>query len=111
MSRIFCRVKITNARVTKKIVEYEGSLGLDKRVMESAGLYAGELVQAADATNGRRFVTYLIPEEGKNEVAVYGAAAHLVNKGDSLIIMAFEIADKPPAGKTPTVIDLAKQTA
>lgn len=111
MSRIFCRVKITNAVVTKKAVEYEGSLGLDKRVMETAGLHAGELVQAADITNAQRFVTYLIPEDGKNEVAIYGAAAHLVNKGDNLIIMAFEIADKPPAGKTPIVIDLARQTA
>lgn len=108
MARIFCRVKITGAKVTRTSLEYEGSLGVDKRILEEAGLQPGETVMIANENNGQRFVTYVIPEEGTKEFAVYGAAARLVNVGDRLIIMGFEVREKLSSDeKLPKVIKLS----
>ncbi|MBI4244886.1 MAG: aspartate 1-decarboxylase [Planctomycetes bacterium] len=108
MARIFCRVKIQNAAVTKTNLDYHGSLGIDKRILEEADIMPGETVLVADVDNGNRFVTYVIQEENSKEIAVYGAAAKLVETGHKLIIMAFEIKDKlSPGEKLPKVINLS----
>lgn len=85
------KAKIHGARVTEARLDYDGSLTLDGAIMKAAGLLAGEKVLVANLTSGSRFETYLI--EGSNgscEVCVNGAAAHLAQPGDTLIIMAFK---------------------
>ena len=58
--------------------------------MESANIFAGERVQVVDNTNGARLETYVIPgKRGSGCICINGAAAHLVNVGDTVIIMAY----------------------
>ena len=93
--RWFLRSKIHKAIVTDTDLEYVGSIGVDKDLLKKAGFLLGEKVLVVDNTNGSRIETYLIEEkENSGSVVIYGAAAHLIKKGDEIIIMGFELADK-----------------
>lgn len=93
--RWFLRSKIHKAIVTDTDLEYVGSIGVDKGLLKKAGFLLGEKVLVVDNTNGSRIETYLIEEkENSGSVVIYGAAAHLIKKGDEIIIMGFELADK-----------------
>ncbi len=82
--------KIHRATVTEARVDYEGSLALDARLMEAAGFLPFEMVHVYDITNGARFATYLVEApKGSGTVAVLGAAAHKVSKGDLVILCAY----------------------
>ncbi|NPA39419.1 MAG: aspartate 1-decarboxylase [Thermodesulfobacteria bacterium] len=88
MFRKFLRAKVHTAKITDKNLNYEGSLGLDKKIMESAGLKPFEAVWIYNLSNGKRFETYLI--EGKDgEVCLNGAAARLGEVGDRIIVVSF----------------------
>ena len=90
MRRTMLKSKLQNAIVTFADLEYEGSLGLDERLLEAADLIPFEKVHVYNVTNGERFSTYLIKEEaGSGRVAIYGAAAHKAGPGDRLIIVSF----------------------
>ncbi|MBD3388583.1 MAG: aspartate 1-decarboxylase [Candidatus Altiarchaeales archaeon] len=80
--------KIHKARVTGASEDYVGSITLDRRLMDAAGIRAHEKVLVADITNGNRFETYAI-EGGEGVIEVNGAAAKLADTGDSVIVMAF----------------------
>lgn len=67
---------------------YEGSIGIDKELMEAAGLIAGEKVQVLNFNNSSRFETYAI-EGGKGEISLRGPAAKLGKKGDKAVIIAY----------------------
>ncbi len=90
MNRTLLKSKIHRATVTEADLEYEGSLTLDRNLMDAADLLPHEQVHIFNITNGYRFSTYVI--EGKREsnvVCVNGAAAHLAREGDCLIIANF----------------------
>ena len=92
MYRTMLKSKIHRATVTYADLDYIGSLTLDADVMEAADLLPGELVHVADITNGARLETYLIEgEPGSGVVGINGAAAHLVQPGDLVIIMAYAL--------------------
>ena len=94
--RFYLRSKIHKAVVTDTQKDYEGSIGIDRDLIRASGLQSGEKVLVVDNTNGARLETYVIErEEGSGDIVVYGAAAHLVKKGDEIIIMGFELADAP----------------
>jgi aspartate 1-decarboxylase len=94
--RSLLRGKIHRATVTETNLEYVGSITIDKALMEKVDIWPGERVLVSDLSNGNRFETYAVEgERGKGEIIVNGAAALLVNKGDKIIIMAFELTDKP----------------
>lgn len=94
--RQFLRAKIHKATVTDADLAYIGSVTLDPDLMERVGLEQYEKVLIVDNTNGARLETYaLTGERGSGEVCINGAAAHLVSRGDEVIIMAFEYADAP----------------
>lgn len=91
--RWMLRSKIHRATVTETRLDYEGSITIGGGLMDSAGLLPGEKVLVADVNNGNRFETYAI--RGKTgEICINGAAAHLCSKGDLVIIMGFELADR-----------------
>ena len=91
-----CRSKIHRATVTAAEPEYVGSIVIDQDLLERADIWAGERVLVSDVDNGARFETYVVPgRKGSGVISVNGAAAHLVNVGDKVIIMAFELADAP----------------
>ncbi len=110
MLRRMCTAKIANAFVTKAEFRYEGSLGVDRSVLEAAGILPYEMVLIANVTNGRRFETYTIPEPaGGGAICLYGGAAHMGRPGDELIVMASGLLDPEEASafKGPKVVRLA----
>jgi aspartate 1-decarboxylase len=69
-------------------------------LIEKAGLQPGEKVLVVSNTTGARLETYIIAGERESGViSMNGAAAHLVKQGDEIIIMGFELSDKPVAAK------------
>lgn len=82
--------KIHRATVTDADLNYMGSLTLDEDLMDAARLKEYEKIQVLDITNGNRIETYIIRgERGSGEVCINGAAAHLVDKGDLVIIVSY----------------------
>lgn len=94
--RSLLRSKIHLATVTEANVDYIGSITIDKRLIEAVGLWVGEKVLVVSATTGARLETYVIEgEEGSGIIGINGAAAHLINAGEKVIIMGFELTEKP----------------
>ena len=88
--RTMLKSKIHRATVTDADLHYEGSVTLDPLLMEAADLLPFEQVQLLDVDNGARLSTYVIEgERGSGQVIVNGAAAHLIHKGDTLIILSY----------------------
>ena len=82
--------KIHRATVTDADLHYVGSVTIDADLMEAANLLPGEQVQIVDITNGARLETYVIEgTRGSKAIGINGAAAHLVHKGDLVIIMSY----------------------
>ena len=82
--------KIHRATVTEADLNYMGSLTLDEDLMDAMGVREFEKIQVLDVTNGSRLETYIIKgERGTGVVCINGAAAHLVKKGDLVIIVAY----------------------
>ncbi|MBI4302238.1 MAG: aspartate 1-decarboxylase [Chloroflexi bacterium] len=99
--RIMLKGKIHRARVTEANVDYEGSITIDKTLMEAADILPFEQVQVLDVDNGARFETYAIEgERNSGVICVNGAAARLVNKGDRVIILSYETVTEVEAGVT-----------
>jgi aspartate 1-decarboxylase len=94
--RWLLRSKIHNATVTDARLDYIGSITIDEDLIERTGLLIGEKVLVVDNTNGARVETYVIRgERGSGVICMNGASAHLVKKGDQVIIMGFELGDSP----------------
>ena len=82
--------KIHRAVVTDANINYIGSISIDKKLMAASNLLAYEKVQILNITNGSRLDTYVIEgEEGSGKVCINGAAAHLVNPQDIVIIVSY----------------------
>ena len=91
MQRIFLKAKIHRARVTAACLDYEGSLSIDRNLMDQADIAEHEQVGVYNLSNGERFDTYAIAgPEGSGEICLNGAAARLVHRGDKVIIASFE---------------------
>lgn len=90
--------KIHRATVTEANLEYEGSITIDRDLMDAAGILPYEQVQVLDITNGSRLTTYAIEgDAGTGCICVNGAAAHLVRPGDLVIILAYVQVDATEA--------------
>jgi aspartate 1-decarboxylase len=84
------RSKIHRARVTGGNVDYEGSITIDKLLMDAADILPYELVHVLNVHNGARFQTYAIEgRPGSGEIVLNGAAARLAAKGDVVIILTY----------------------
>ncbi len=82
--------KIHRATVTDANLDYEGSLTIDASLMDAAGILLHEEVHIWNVTRGSRLATYAIPgPAGSGVICANGAAAHLVKKGDVIIIATF----------------------
>ena len=93
--RTILKSKIHKATVTEACLDYIGSITIDESLIKKADLIEGEQVHVVDNTNGARIITYVITgEKGSGVICMNGAAAHLIKKGDEIIIMAFEVTDK-----------------
>ena len=94
--RWLMRSKIHNATVTQANLAYVGSVTIDQDLLDRVGLWPGEKVLVVSNTSGARLETYVIAgEAGSGDMCMNGAAAHLIAKGDEIIIMGFELTDRP----------------
>ncbi len=90
MLRTILHSKIHRAKVTQSDLNYVGSITIDRDLMDASGLIENEQVQVLDITNGNRLTTYVIEgPRASGIIAINGAAAHLVNVGDLVIICSF----------------------
>lgn len=88
--RTMLKGKIHRARVTQVDVDYEGSITIDKFLMEASDILPYEQVEVLNINNGARFNTYAIEAEpGSGTICINGAAARLAAKGDIVIILSY----------------------
>lgn len=93
--RIICKSKIHHAVVTGADLNYIGSIGIDRTLMEMTGIVEGEQVALWNLNNGDRIETYAIPmPAGSGQILVNGAAARHFAPGDRIIIAAFCLTDE-----------------
>ena len=82
--------KIHRALVTQAELNYVGSITVDTKLLEAAGIMEYEYVQIVDVENGNRFETYTIAgEPGSGMICLNGAAARQVMVVDHVIIMSY----------------------
>jgi aspartate 1-decarboxylase len=90
-----CKSKIHHAVVTGADLNYIGSIGIDRTLMDLTGLVEGEQVAVWNVNNGQRIETYAIPlPADSGQVVVNGAAARHFAPGDKVIIVAFCLTDE-----------------
>lgn len=94
MNLTLLKCKLHRATVTGSDLNYEGSISIDRKLMDAAGLLPFEQVDILNINNGARFTTYVIEAPaGSGSIIINGAAARLVQKGDLVIICAFASMD------------------
>ncbi|WP_125615854.1 aspartate 1-decarboxylase [Specibacter cremeus] len=90
MNRTMFKSKIHRATVTHADLHYVGSVTVDADLLDAADILPGELVAIVDITNGARLETYTIAgERGSGVIGINGAAAHLVDVGDLVILISY----------------------
>lgn len=113
MIRYMLRAKIHRARVTASDLDYEGSITIDKTLMEAAGILPYERVQILNISNGERAETYVISgERDSGEIVMNGAIARLVQVGDLIIILSYGLVEEEEAKNiTPIVVLVDKNNS
>jgi aspartate 1-decarboxylase len=109
--RTMLKSKIHRARVTQCNIDYEGSITIDKDLMEAADLLQFEKVEVLNINNSARFHTYAIEgQRGSGEICLNGAAARLVAKGDIVIILSYHmVAEDEVATSNPQLVYVDSQ--
>lgn len=106
MQLFLCKSKIHRATLTEANLHYEGSVTIDKNLMDLAQIYPYERVQIVNINNGNRLETYVIEgEAGSGTICLNGAAARKGQAGDLIIIISYAMYEKQEAiGFKPTVV-------
>ena len=82
--------KIHRATVTHADLEYEGSVTVDSDLLDAAEILPYEAIHIWNVTRGSRLMTYALPgPRGSGAICVNGAAAHLNQPGDLVILATF----------------------
>ena len=90
MKLTMLKAKIHRATVTRAHLDYEGSVTIDRTLLEAAGILPYERVEIYNVTRGSRLATYAIEgEAGSGAIEINGAAAHLAGPGDLVILAAY----------------------
>ena len=96
MQRELLQSKIHKATVTEADLSYVGSVTIDPLLLDKIDLWEGQKVLIVSNTSGARLETYVIRgKEGSGEICINGAAAHLINKGEEVIIIGFAFSETP----------------
>lgn len=106
MKRTMFKSKIHRAVITDADLDYEGSVTLDPDLLEASDIREFELVHIWNVTRGTRLQTYALSgERGSRVCCINGAAAHLMKKGDLVIIATFaDFSEEELVNFKPTVI-------
>lgn len=107
----YLKSKIHRATITEANLEYEGSITIDKTLLEASGLHEYEKVQVLNINTGTRLETYVIEGEADSGViCLNGAAARLGQKGDKVIIISYcSLSEDEAQGHKPLVISVDNQ--
>ena len=109
--RVMLRSKIHRARVTDANLNYEGSITIDKKLMEAADILPYEQVDVLNINNGARFTTYSI-EGVEGEICINGAAARLAATEDIVIILTYQhVEDKEARNILPKLVYVDEKNA
>lgn len=102
------KAKIHRATVTRCDLNYEGSITIDRTLLDEAGILPYEQVDVLNINNGARFTTYAIEgEKGSGIIGVNGAAARLCQKDDLVIICAYgQLEQEYARNHKPTVLTM-----
>jgi len=100
------KAKLHRATVTQADLEYEGSIAIDRDLLDLSGILPHEQVDVLNITTGARFTTYAIEApRGSKVIGVNGAAARLVQKGDKVIIVTYgQLPQEEARNYSPTVV-------
>ncbi|QDT78729.1 aspartate 1-decarboxylase [Gimesia maris] len=113
MKRVLLKSKIHRATVTEANLEYNGSVTIDRELMDAADIVEYEQVQIYNITSGTRLTTYaIIGEPGSGVICINGAAAHLVKPQDLVIIASYaEYKEKEARRHQPKVVLVDSQNS
>jgi aspartate 1-decarboxylase len=105
MFRQFMKAKIHRAIVTEANLNYVGSITIDEAILERVDILPNEKVQIVNNNNGARLETYVIPgPRGSGVICLNGAAARLVQTGDTVIIISYAwMSDEEAASYRPKI--------
>jgi len=106
--RIMLRSKLHRLTVTETNINYEGSITIDKELIQAADILPGERVQVVNVNNGERFETYVI-EGGRGVVCLNGGAARLAQPADKIIVISYNVIDDEKAMKSKPKIILVDE--
>ena len=111
--RTVLKSKIHRARVTDANLDYEGSISIDRLLMEAADILPYEMVHVLNVNNGARLQTYAIEgEKGSGEICINGPAARLVSRGDTVIILSYAVVgDEEARSIEPKLVYVNEQNA
>jgi aspartate 1-decarboxylase len=100
------KAKLHQATLTMTDLHYEGSIAIDRDLLDASGILPNEKVEVWNITNGARLTTYALEaERGSREIMLNGAAARLAHAGDRVIIAAFcEVEAAEARAHKPTVV-------
>jgi aspartate 1-decarboxylase len=99
VQRIMLRSKIHRATLTGTELDYEGSIAIDRDLIEAAGLLPGEQVHVLNLSNAQRLITYVIEAPvGSGTIMLNGPAARLGAVGDKVTILAYAVIDDAESG-------------
>ena len=109
--RTMMKSKIHRARVTQVDLDYEGSITIDRVLMEASDILPFERVEVLNVNNGARFSTYTIAGEANSGIiGINGAAARLVAKGDIVLILSYsQVPDDEAISITPSIVRVDSQ--
>ncbi|MDR7906791.1 MULTISPECIES: aspartate 1-decarboxylase [Bacillus] len=111
MYRTMMAGKLHRATVTEANLNYVGSITIDEDLLDAVGMLANEKVQIVNNNNGARLETYIIPgKRGSGVICLNGAAARLVQEGDKVIIISYQVmSDQEAKSHQPKVAVLDDQ--
>ncbi len=107
MFRTMMKSKIHRATVTEANLNYVGSITIDEDIMDAVDILENEKVQIVDNNNGARLETYVIPgPRGSGMICLNGAAARLVQPGDTVIIISYAMMEDAQAKRHRPIVAL-----
>lgn len=100
MLRQLLQSKIHKATVTQADLDYIGSITIDQALLDRIDLWPGQKVTVVSNTSGNRLETYVIAgERNSGMICINGAAAHLIKKGEEVIIFSYALSESPISPK------------
>ena len=100
MSVTICTGKLHRVHVTAARLDYEGSITIDRDLMDAAGIVPFQLLHINSMANAVHWETYAIPgAPGKGDILLNGCPARLFHKGDQVIILSLEQVERSKASR------------